>query len=87
MLVLPYSAWELHPVCAYSDKAQNYVNNEARARRKVIDQRRMEYRRAIESYAEQRQLQQQLVDYPELVAANYLAGKQALARQNAQLAG
>lgn len=72
---------------AYSDKAQNYVNNEARARRKVIDQRRMEYRRAIESYAEQRQLQQQLVDCPELVAANYLAGKQALARQNAQLAG
>jgi len=69
---------------AYLDKAQNHANSEARARRKVIDQRRMEYRRAIESYAEQRQLQQQLADYPELIAANYLAGKQALARQNVQ---
>ncbi|HZX17979.1 MAG TPA: transcriptional regulator [Pseudomonas sp.] len=69
---------------AYLDKAQNHANSEARARRKVIDQRRMEYRRAIESYAEQRQLQQQLADYPELIAVNYLAGKQALARQNVQ---
>jgi hypothetical protein len=44
----------------------------------------MEYRRAIESYAERRQLQQQLADYPELVAANYLAAVQAPTRRSAQ---
>ncbi|MEN5301543.1 hypothetical protein [Pseudomonas sp. TWI628] len=32
------------------------------------DQRRMEYRRAIESYCDQRQLLRELVDYPELQA-------------------
>ncbi|MBF8778606.1 PA3496 family putative envelope integrity protein [Pseudomonas fulva] len=30
------------------------------------DQRRMEYRRAIESYCEQRQLLREIADYPEL---------------------
>ena len=59
-------------------------STDSKTRRKLLDQRRMEYRRAIESYAEQRQLQQQLADYPELVAANYLASKQALAPQSAQ---
>jgi hypothetical protein len=44
----------------------------------------MEFRRAIESYAELRQLQRQLADYPELVAANYLAAAQAPARRSAQ---
>ena len=68
----------------YLDKPQSHESSDAKARRKLVDQRRMEYRRAIESYAEQRQLQQQLADYPELIAANYLAGKQALARQNVQ---
>lgn len=68
----------------YLDKPQPHESSDAKARRKLLDQRRMEYRRAIESYAEQRQLQQQLVDYPELIAANYLAGTQALARRNAQ---
>ncbi|MFP6847633.1 MAG: transcriptional regulator [Pseudomonas sp.] len=68
----------------YLDKPQSYENTDAKARRKLIDQRRMEYRRAIESYSEQRQLQQQLADYPELIAANYLAGKQVLTRQSAQ---
>ncbi|HBX57792.1 PA3496 family putative envelope integrity protein [Pseudomonas sp. UBA2684] len=68
---------------AYLDKAQSHANTDAKARRKLLDQRRMEYRRAIESYAEQRQLQQQLADYPELVAANYLA-TQALPRRSAQ---
>ncbi|WP_339463383.1 PA3496 family putative envelope integrity protein [Pseudomonas sp. EA_105y_Pfl2_R69] len=69
---------------AYLDKAQSHATSEARARRKVIDQRRMEYRRAIESYAEQRQLQQQLADFPELIAANYLTAAQALGRRSAQ---
>lgn len=56
----------------YLEKAQAEANGDAKSRRKVLDQRRMEYRRAIESYAEQRHLQQQLADYPELIAANYL---------------
>jgi len=68
----------------YLDKPQSHESTDSKTRRKLLDQRRMEYRRAIESYAEQRQLQQQLADYPELIALNYLAGKQALARQNAQ---
>jgi hypothetical protein len=57
---------------AYLEKAQSPADSAARARRKLLDQRRMEYRRAIESYAEQRRLQQQLSDYPELLVANYL---------------
>lgn len=68
----------------YLASSYDHGSNDSKARRKLLDQRRMEYRRAIESYAEQRQLQQQLADYPELIAVNYLAGKQALARQNAQ---
>ncbi|HLA32282.1 MAG TPA: transcriptional regulator [Pseudomonas sp.] len=57
---------------AYLEKAQSHATSEAKARRKLLDQRRMEYRRAIENYAEQRQLQHKLVDYPELLVANYL---------------
>lgn len=68
----------------YSDEAQSHVSTDAKSRRKLLDQRRMEYRRAIESYAERRQLQQQLADYPELIAANYLAAVQAPARRSAQ---
>ncbi|WP_079204015.1 MULTISPECIES: PA3496 family putative envelope integrity protein [Pseudomonas] len=68
----------------YSNEAQSHVNTDAKSRRKLLDQRRMEYRRAIESYAEHRQLQEQLADYPELVAANYLAAAQAPARRSAQ---
>ena len=68
----------------YLDKAQVEANGDAKTRRKLLDQRRMEYRRAIENYAEQRHLQQQLTDYPELIAANYLAASQALGRQSAR---
>lgn len=53
----------------YSDGSQSH---DSKTRRKLLDQRRMEYRRAIESYAEQRQLQHELVDFPELIAASYL---------------
>ncbi|NRH27594.1 transcriptional regulator [Pseudomonas sp. MS19] len=62
-------------------------NTDAKARRKVIDQRRMEYRRAIESYAEQRMLQHELADFPEIIAANYLAGAREFGRQTARPAG
>lgn len=53
----------------YLEKAQVEATGDAKARRKLLDQRRMEYRRAIEHYAEQRHLQQQLDDYPERIAA------------------
>ena len=67
----------------YLDKQPSFENTDAKARRKLLDQRRMEYRRAIEAHAERRQLQQQLADFPELIAASYLAGKQALTRRSA----
>lgn len=65
----------------YVDESQPYVNSQAKARRKLVDQRRMEYRRAIESYSEQRLLQQELSDYPELIAANYIAASRELGRE------
>lgn len=43
-----------------------YVNLDARARRKVQDERRMHFRRAIESYDEQRQLHAELTEYSDL---------------------
>ncbi len=68
----------------YLDTPSSHESTDAKSRRKLLDQRRMEYRRAIEAHAERRRLQQQLLDYPELVAANYVAGKQALQQQSAQ---
>jgi hypothetical protein len=44
------------------------VNLEARARRKQLDERRMRFRRAIENHAEQRQLQAQLMEFPDLLS-------------------
>lgn len=41
------------------------VNTSKHTRRQQEDQRRMEFRRAIESYSEQRQLAQTLSDYSE----------------------
>lgn len=41
---------------------------DGKTRRKLADQRRMRYRRAIEHYDESRRLQRELADYPELVA-------------------
>ncbi|UTW05853.1 PA3496 family putative envelope integrity protein [Pseudomonas benzenivorans] len=68
----------------YLDEAQSSARLDAKARRKQLDQRRMEYRRAIESYAEQRLLQQQLSDYPELIAASYRVASRAPTRRSAQ---
>jgi hypothetical protein len=68
----------------YVDQAQPHAKLDAKTRRKALDQRRMAYRRAIESYAEQRQLQALLADYPELLAASYLASRQALESRNAR---
>ncbi|GAB6390320.1 MULTISPECIES: PA3496 family putative envelope integrity protein [Pseudomonadaceae] len=44
-----------------------HVNLDARTRRKLQDERRMYFRRAIESYDEQRQLQAQLTEFPDLM--------------------
>lgn len=51
-----------------SQYREAYVNLEARARRKQQDERRMHFRRAIENHAEQRQLQVQLMEFPDLLS-------------------
>ncbi|CAD5107173.1 PA3496 family putative envelope integrity protein [Zestomonas carbonaria] len=56
----------------------------AKTRRQQEDLRRMAFRRAIEAYAEQRQLQQELADYPELVAADYLIAAHSRFRRSVQ---
>ena len=43
--------------------------HDSKTRRKLEDQRRMAFRRAIEEYAEQRRLQRELHDYPDLLPA------------------
>ena len=47
---------------------------DSKNRRKQLDQRRMEFRRAIEAYSEQRLLQQELDAYHDLIALNALSG-------------
>lgn len=49
----------------------------SRTRRQQEDLRRMQFRRAIEDYSEQRRLTQEVADFPELIAANYLTTRQA----------
>jgi hypothetical protein len=46
--------------------------HDSKTRRKLEDQRRMAFRRAIEEYAEQRRLQQELGGYPDLIPADFL---------------
>ena len=48
--------------------AHLHTHTDAKTRRKIQDQRRMAYRRAIEDYAEQCRLQRELSDFPELTA-------------------
>lgn len=43
-----------------------YASLDARTGRKQKDERRMRFRRAIESYDEQRRLEAQLMEFPEL---------------------
>lgn len=44
----------------------------SRNRRQQEDLRRMQFRRAIEDYSEQRRLNQQVADFPELIVASAL---------------
>ena len=57
--------------------------HDSKTRRKLEDQRRMAYRRAIEDYAEQRRLAQELSDYPDLIAAGLLLAGRAPQRHAA----
>lgn len=59
---------------------ETYVNLDARARRKQQDERRMYFRRAIESYDEQRQLHAQLMEFPDLIVASPLLSSSAECR-------
>lgn len=52
-------------------------------RRKLLDQKRMAYRRAIEDFVEQRRLQQDLADYPELLARQALSSARVGSRRSA----
>lgn len=54
---------------------------DAKARRKLEDQRRMAFRRAIERYNEERRLDQEMHDFPELIAINYVRSLRNAARR------
>jgi len=52
-----------------------HASLEARTGRKQQDERRMRFRRAIESYDEQRRLQAQLMEFPDLAGLTGTAGR------------
>lgn len=54
---------------------------DTKTRRKLEDQRRMAFRRAIEHYNEERRLNQAIDDYPELIAINYVRSLRAEGRR------
>lgn len=58
-----------------------YASLDARTGRKQKDERRMRFRRAIESYDEQRRLQAQLLEFPDLAGFGQPRGS----RQSAPL--
>lgn len=66
-----------------SQYREAYVNLEARARRKQQDERRMYFRRAIENHDEQRQLQAQLTEFPDLMMLSPLLDALPEPRQSA----
>ena len=65
--------------------AVNVITNippmDAKTRRKLEDQRRMAFRRAIEQYNEERRLDQEIHDFPELIALNYVRSLRNAARR------
>ena len=58
-------------------------NSAVRTRRQQEDQRRMEFRRAIEDRCERRQLLAEIGDFPEL-ELNFWQASPAISRRNAQ---
>ncbi|AYC34924.1 transcriptional regulator [Pseudomonas cavernae] len=67
----------------YQQVAAEQATRTTKTRQQQEDLRRMAFRRAVEAYAEQRQLQQELAEYPELIAADYLIAAHAAFRRNA----
>ncbi|MFP0197076.1 PA3496 family putative envelope integrity protein [Pseudomonas sp. PHC1] len=59
-------------------------NSAAKTRRQQEDQRRMEFRRAIEDRFELRQLQSEISDFPEDIKLNYWQAAPAASRRSAQ---
>ncbi len=57
------------------------TNPSAKTRKQQEDQRRMAFRRAIESYSDERRLNQEIADYPDLMLWRAPAGG---ARQSVQ---
>lgn len=57
----------------HQESAPYYLHPlDSKARRKLQDQRRMHFRRAIEQYDEQRRLYGEIDDYPDHILANSL---------------
>lgn len=54
---------------------------DAKTRRKLEDQRRMAFRRAIEQHNEELRLNREIDDYPDLIAIDYLRLLRAEARR------
>lgn len=63
---------------------QTAADIDAKARRKLLDHKRMEFRRAIEDFVEQRRLQHDLADYPELIAKESVSAARAGSRRSAR---
>ncbi|GLH33794.1 hypothetical protein BR1R5_31820 [Pseudomonas sp. BR1R-5] len=64
----------------------SYLPSAKARKQQEKDQRRMEYRRAIESYCDQRQLLRDLADYPELQALTVWQTSPAASPKSAQQA-
>ncbi|BCJ04444.1 MULTISPECIES: PA3496 family putative envelope integrity protein [unclassified Pseudomonas] len=68
------------------DHAGVYQPNAKARKQQEKDQRRMEFRRAIESYCDQRQLLRELADYPDLQDITVWQVSAATSPRNAQQA-
>ena len=62
----------------------SYQPNAKSRKQQEKDQRRMEFRRAIESYSEQRRLLQEITDYPDLQVIDVWQVSEAISPKNAQ---
>jgi hypothetical protein len=59
-------------------------NSAVKTRRQQEDQRRMEFRRAIEDRCERRQLLAEIGDFPDELELNFWQATPAISRRNAQ---
>ncbi|QXH51505.1 hypothetical protein KSS94_26835 [Pseudomonas fakonensis] len=65
------------------DHDGSYQPNAKARKQQEKDQRRMEFRRAIESYCDQRQLLREIADYPDLQAVTVWQVSAAISPRNA----